>query len=56
MSAIERFLALLFGAIVVMLVVTNPSGVRAILQGLATFTGETVGAFSGRTRVRTRAA
>lgn len=45
MSAVERFLALLFGAIIVGLLVTNPRGVEGILKGFATFTGETVGAF-----------
>jgi hypothetical protein len=45
MQTVERFLALLFGAIVLALVITNPRGVEAILKGFATFTGETVGAF-----------
>ncbi len=47
MSTLERFLALLFGAIIVGLVVTNPGGVEKILKGFATFTGETVQAFQG---------
>lgn len=47
MRALEQFLALLFGAIVVGLVVSNPEGVKGILQGFASFTGETVQAFSG---------
>lgn len=45
MQSLERFLALLFGAIVVGLVITNPSGVKAITSGLAEFTVGTVGAF-----------
>ena len=48
MAAFERFLALLFGTIVVMLVLTNPSGINAITNGLAKFTSQTVGAFRGR--------
>lgn len=47
MKLLEQFLALLFGAIVVGIVLTNPRGVQGILQGLSTFTGETVQAFQG---------
>lgn len=47
MRALEQFLALLFGAIVVMLVITNPRGIEAILSGLGQFTSATVGAFRG---------
>ncbi len=45
MRAVEQFLALLFGAIVVMLVVTNATGVGKILESLGSFTGTTVTAF-----------
>lgn len=48
MRALEQFLALLFGAIVVMLVITNPRGIESILTGLTEFTRGTVGAFAGR--------
>ncbi len=47
MRAVEQFLALFFGAIIVMLVVTNASGVSSILTGLGGFTQMTVGAFRG---------
>ena len=47
MSTIEKFLVLLFGAIVVGVVVTNPAGIEGIFQGLAGFTSKTVDAFSG---------
>lgn len=45
MGTVEKFLVLLFGAIVVGIVVTNPSGINGIFQGLAGFTQKTVGAF-----------
>lgn len=47
MDTVKQYLALLFGAIVVGLVLTNPRGVEAIIQGLASFTGRTVEAFTG---------
>jgi hypothetical protein len=47
MRGVEIFLTLLFGAIVVMLIVTNGSGVNQALQGLGSFTGNTVSAFRG---------
>jgi hypothetical protein len=47
MTTIEKFLVLLFGAIVVGIVVTNPAGISGLLSGLAGFTSRTVGAFSG---------
>ncbi len=46
MRVLEQFLALLFGAIVVGVVITNPRGVEAIIKGLGEFTSSTVGAFS----------
>lgn len=51
MKNLEQFLALLFGAIIVGLVLTNARGVADILRGFASFTGETVksfGEFRGR--------
>lgn len=50
MQTLERFLALLFGAIVVMLILTNPSGVNAVINGIAKFTTGTVSAFAGARR------
>ncbi len=47
MVTVEKFLILLFTAIIVGVVVTNPSGVNGFFQGLANFTSGTVGAFSG---------
>lgn len=47
MSTVEKFLVLLFGAIVVGIVVTNPNGIAGILNGLAGFSSQTVKAFSG---------
>ncbi len=44
----ETLLTLLFGAIVIGVMVTNPEGVKAFFQGVATFTGNTVDAFSGK--------
>ncbi len=46
-DTVEKFFVLLFGAIVVGIIVTNPGGVAGIFQGLANFTGKTVGAFAG---------
>lgn len=47
MGTVEKFLLLLFTAIIVGIVVTNPGGVNGFFQGLANFTSGTVGAFSG---------
>jgi hypothetical protein len=47
MHVIEKFLILLFGAIIVGIVVTNPKGVNDFFLGIAGFTSKTVGAFSG---------
>lgn len=47
MKAVELFLTFFFGAIVVMLVVTNGSGVNQALQGLGSFSSTTVSAFRG---------
>jgi hypothetical protein len=46
MEAFSKGLALLFGAIVVGLVVSNPRGVEAVLNGLASFSSQTVRAFT----------
>jgi hypothetical protein len=46
MGTVEKFLLLLFTAIIVGIVVTNPSGMTGFFQGLANFTSGTVGAFS----------
>ena len=46
MDAFKQGLALLFGAIVVGLIVSNPSGVSAILNGLASFSSQTVESFT----------
>ncbi len=46
-TAVEKFFVLLFGAIVIGIIVTNPRGVRGVFEGLATFTRESVNAFSG---------
>jgi hypothetical protein len=46
MGTVEKFLVLLFGAIIVGIVVTNPSGINGFFQGLAGFTSKTVGAFA----------
>ena len=45
MDTLERFLGLLFTAIIVGLLITNPRGVEATLRGFAEFTEKTVGAF-----------
>jgi hypothetical protein len=47
MGTIEKFLILLFGAIIVGIVVTNPAGISGFFQGLGGFTSKTVEAFSG---------
>ena len=47
MDTLEKFFALVFTAIIVGIVVTNPQGVKGIFQGLASFTSGAVGAFSG---------
>lgn len=47
MSTIEKFLILLFTAIIVGIVVTNPGGINGFFSGLAGFTSKTVGAFTG---------
>lgn len=47
MGTVEKFLLLLFTAIIVGIVVTNPGGIQGLFQGLANFTSGTVGAFSG---------
>ena len=46
MEAFKTYLTLLFGAIVVGLIVSNPGGVSAILNGLASFSGQTVESFT----------
>ena len=46
MGTVEKFLVLLFGAIIVGMVVTNPGGVKGFFTGVADFTSKTVGAFS----------
>ncbi len=45
MRVVEQFLALLFGAIVVMLIVTQGSNVSQIITSIGSFTGTTVRAF-----------
>ena len=47
MSTIDKFIGLLFLAIIVGIVVTNPGGIAGFFQGVANFTSKTVGAFSG---------
>jgi hypothetical protein len=46
MDTLERFLGLLFGAIIVGLLISNPRGIEATLRGFAEFTQRTVGAFA----------
>jgi hypothetical protein len=45
-DTLERFLGLLFGAIIVGLLISNPSGIRATLEGFAAFSERTVRAFT----------
>lgn len=47
MGVVEKFLLLLFTAIIIGVVVTNPNGVNGFFTGLANFTSGTVGAFTG---------
>ncbi len=47
MTVLEKFFILLFTAIIVGIVVTNPGGIQGLFAGLANFTSGTVGAFSG---------
>ncbi len=46
-NALEKFLALLFGAIVIMLFVKNASGVGTIVKSFGTFSHDVVSAFGG---------
>lgn len=43
----ETFLYLLFTAIIIAIMVTNPKGIAGILTGLGNFGGNVVGAFFG---------
>ncbi len=47
MGTIEKFLILLFTAIIFGLILTNPRGVSEFFHGIAGFTSSTVTAFSG---------
>lgn len=47
-DTVEVFLGLLFGAIIVGIIFTNPAGVKGLWEGLADFSGKTVEAFSGK--------
>jgi hypothetical protein len=46
MGTVDKFLLLLFTAIIVGIVVTNPGGIMGFFQGLTTFTAGTTNAFS----------
>jgi len=46
-GTVEKFLILLFGAIIVGIVITNPQGLSTMFSGLSNFTSSTVKAFQG---------
>ena len=47
-DTLEVFLGLLFGAIIVGIIFTNPQGVKALWEGLADFSSKTLEAFAGQ--------
>jgi len=47
LGTVEKFLVLLFGAIIVGVVITNPQGLSTMFSGLSNFTSSTVKAFQG---------
>ncbi len=50
MDALKLYLTLLFGAVVAGLVLSNPRGTEAILNGFASFSAQTVSSFAGFSR------
>ena len=47
MSTLEKFMTVLFSTITIGIILTNPTGVKGLLEGFGAFTSESVKAFSG---------